>query len=133
MTLEQVLQTQGADELQFRSDARAHAIRAIKSDLVLEAVARHEGMEVSAEELGAEISSLAAALGREPKDVAKSLERSGQVVSLAGDIIRSKALDFLVEHADIVSVGESRAADEVSQETEEPSAPPEQDPAEGES
>jgi hypothetical protein len=33
--------------------------------------------------------------------VARSLERSGQVVSLAGDIIRSKALDFLVENADV--------------------------------
>jgi trigger factor len=68
---------------------------------VLEAVARQEGIEVTAEEIGREIGSLAAAIGREPKDLAKSLDRSGQVVALAGDIIRSKALDLLVEHADI--------------------------------
>jgi trigger factor len=68
---------------------------------VLEAVARQEGIEVTAEEIGREIGSLAAAIGREPKDLAKSLNRSGQVVALAGDIIRSKALDLLVEHADI--------------------------------
>jgi FKBP-type peptidyl-prolyl cis-trans isomerase (trigger factor) len=73
-----------------------HAIRAIKADLVLEAVARQEGLEVTAEEIGREIGGLAAALGRDPKDLAKSLDRSGQVVALAGDIIRSKALDFLV-------------------------------------
>jgi trigger factor len=103
MTLQQLLDAQGFDELRFRSDARAHAIRAIKADLVLEAVARQEGIEVTAEEIGREIAGLAAALGREPKDLAKSLDRSGQVVSLAGDIIRSKALDFLVEHADIRS------------------------------
>jgi hypothetical protein len=30
-------------------------------------------------------------------------ERTGQVVSLAGDIVRSKALDFLVDHAEIAS------------------------------
>ncbi len=116
LTMEQLLESQGFDELRFRSDARAHAIRAIKADLVLEAVARAEGIEVTADELGSEISSFAAALGRDPKEVARTLERSGQVVSLAGDIIRSKALDFLVEHAEIVSVGESRAADEVSDE-----------------
>jgi len=30
-------------------------------------------------------------------------ERTGEVVSLAGDIVRSKALDFLVDHAEIAS------------------------------
>jgi hypothetical protein len=50
-----------------------------------------------------DMEALAAALGREPKDLAKSLDRTGQVVALAGDIIRSKALDLLVEHADIRS------------------------------
>jgi len=38
-------------------------------------------------------------------------ERTGQVVSLAGDIVRSKALDFLVDHAEIASEGESLKAD----------------------
>ena len=44
---------------------------------------------------------MAQAYGREPKAVAKDLERSGQVVTLAGDIIRTKALDLLVERADV--------------------------------
>ena len=70
---------------------------------MLEAVARQEDIQVTAEEIGREIGGLAAALGREPKDLAKSLDRTGQVVALAGDIIRSKALDLLVEHADIRS------------------------------
>ncbi len=103
MTLPQLLEAQGMDELTFRSEARDHAIRAIKADLALESVARQEDLQVSEEEIGREISALASALGREPKELAKSMTRSGQVVSLAGDIIRSKALDILVEHADIRS------------------------------
>ena len=103
MTLEQLLDSQGFDELRFRSDARAHATRAIKADLVLEAVARNEKLEVTADELGTEIAQLAQMLGRDAKEVARSLERSGQVVSLAGDIIRSKALDLLVQHAEVQS------------------------------
>jgi trigger factor len=103
MTLPQLLETQGFDELRFRADARAHAVRAIKADLVLEAVARQEDLQVTPEELGREIAGLAQAMGRDPKELAKSLDRSGQVVALAGDIIRSKALDLLVEHADIHS------------------------------
>ena len=77
------------------------AIRAITSDLVLEGIARAEDLEVTADEIGAEIAQLAQAYDRDPKDLAKQLDRSGQIVTLAGDIIRGKALDLLVEHADI--------------------------------
>ena len=102
--LEKMLELQGWDEARLRADSREHAIRAIKSDLVLEGVARSASLDVTAEEIGAEIAVLAQAYEREPKAVAKDLERSGQVVTLAGDIIRSKALDLLVERADIETV-----------------------------
>src|ERR687898_236368 len=88
----------------FRGPPRQPAIRAITSDLILEGIARGASLDVAAEEIGAEIAVLAQAYGREPKAVAKDLERSGQVVTLAGDIIRSKALDLLVERADIETV-----------------------------
>jgi trigger factor len=130
MSLDQLLESQGFDELRFRSDARAHAMRAVKADLVLEAVARNEDLEVTAEELGAEVAQLAQMLGRDVKEVARSLERSGQVVSLAGDIIRSKALDLLVENAEVENTeiedtevtsgdGEGPASDQVSSEVGE--------------
>jgi trigger factor len=127
LTLEQLLGLQGWDEDRFRADARAHAERAITADLALEAVARAEGLQVSAEEIAQEIGQLAQALGREPKDVAVSLERTGQVVSLAGDIIRSKALDVLVEHAD-VTIGSG--ADQAEQVSEAPPDTPEDKPEE---
>jgi trigger factor len=117
MSLQQLLEAQDVDELRFRADARAHALRAIKADLALEAVARSEDLQVTPEEIGREIAGLAQALGREPKELAKSLDRSGQVVALAGDIIRSKALDLLVEHADIRS-------DAAPQERKEPAEDP---------
>lgn len=101
ITLEQVLESQGWDEARLREDSRDHAIRAIKSDLVLEGIARAEKLEVTAEEIGTQIAVLAQAYGREPKELAKALDRNGQVVTLAGDIIRGKALDLLVERADI--------------------------------
>jgi trigger factor len=123
MTLDQLLEAQGFDELRFRADARAHAVRAIKGDLVLESVARREELEVTPEELGREIASLAQALGRDAKEVATSLDRSGQVVALAGDIIRSKALDVLVEHADVRSDVTAASDDTASDETDAPPEP----------
>jgi trigger factor len=108
LSLDQMLELQGWDRDRLQDDSRDHALRAIKADLVLEGIARGEGLEVSAEELGAEIGSLAQAYDRDPKELAKQLDRSGQIVTLAGDIIRTKALDVLVEHAEITD--ESPAA-----------------------
>jgi trigger factor len=122
-TLDQLLASQGFDELRFRADARQHAERAIIADLVLEAVARAEDIQVTPDELAQEITGLAAALGREPKEVAKTLESSGQIASLAGDIIRSKALDILVEHANIRLKEDGISSDA----SNEPSSEPEQD------
>jgi trigger factor len=110
-TLDEALDAQGWDELRFRADARDHAIRGIKADLVLEAVARTEDLQVSGEELAEQVATLAQALGRDPKDLAKTLNSSGQMSSLAGDIIRTKALDVLVDNADVVT-GDALSADD---------------------
>jgi len=104
-TLEALLESQGWDELQFRSDARSHAIRGLKEELVLEAVARQEGIKATKEDVESEIRSLAETTGRDAREVTRILERSGQVASLAGDIIRTKALDLLVEVADVSTGG----------------------------
>jgi trigger factor len=104
-TLEDLLEGQGWDELRFRSDARAHAVRALKAELVLEAVARQEGITATKEEVEREIRALAETTGKDAREVARILERSGQVGSLAGDIIRTKALDLLVEAADVSTGG----------------------------
>ena len=119
LSLEQMLELQGWDRDRLAQDSRDHALRAIKADLVLESIARAEELDVSAEEIGAEIGSLAQAYDRDPKELAKQLDRSGQIVTLAGDIIRSKALDVLVEHADISEeTGEDETAERDSAEGE---------------
>ncbi len=101
LTLDQMLEIQGWDRDRLQRDSRDHALRAILADLVLEGVARAESLDVEAEEIGAQIGQMAQAYDRDPKELAKQLDRSGQIVTLAGDIIRSKALDLLVERADI--------------------------------
>ena len=102
VSLDQVLEASGVDELEFRSDARSHALRAIRADLALEAVARAEDIQVSDEEIDAVVRDIAGQLGRDHKEVRRSLERTGQITSLAGDIIRDKALNLVVERAEVV-------------------------------
>ena len=124
VALEQLLEAQGWDEERLREDSRDHAVRGIKADLVLEAVARAADLEVTAEEIGAEIGGLAQAYGRDPKELAKQLDRSGQSVTLAGDIIRGKALDLLVERADIVTESDAAPEGEASPEEADADAAP---------
>jgi trigger factor len=107
VTLEQVLEASDVDELRFRSDARSHALRAVKADLALEGVARAEGLEVTEEELDEAVQALAKSLGRSPKEVRRSLEATGRITSLAGDIIRDKALEVVVENAEVADEGRS--------------------------
>ena len=118
-TLEALLESQEWDELRFRSDARAHAVRALKSDLVLEAVAKQEGIKATKEDVEREIRSLAEATGKDAREVVGILERSGQVGSLAGDIIRTKALDLLVEGADVSTGGAPATTEPVPPEDQE--------------
>lgn len=101
ITFETVLESEGIDEIAFRSDARDHSIRAIKADLILEAISRQEDLEVTSEDIGREIAALAQLTQQDPRELAKRMNETGQISSLAGDIIRSKALDVLVEHATV--------------------------------
>jgi trigger factor len=103
ITLERLMEAQGIDELRLRADARAHAVREIRQDLALEAVARAESLEASPEEVDTEVRKLADAAKQDPKALRRALERSGRMMVVVGDIIRSKALDLVVARADVIS------------------------------
>ena len=98
-SLEQYLQATEQTSEQVEADLHAQSERAIKAQLVLERVAEAEGLQASDEEVEAEIRRQAQRVGRDPEDVRRALgaERAGVI---RGDILRSKALAFLVEHAE---------------------------------
>ena len=98
-SLEQYLQATEQTSEQVEADLRAQSERAIKAQLVLERVAEAEGLQASDEEVEAEIRRQAQRVGRDPEDVRKALgaDRAGVI---RGDILRSKALALLVEHAE---------------------------------
>jgi trigger factor len=110
--LDQYLQGAETTQEQIEADLRAQAERAVKAQLVLEAVAAAEGMEASDEEVEAEIQRQAQRIGRDPDDVRKALGQ-GRAGVIRGDILRTKALTFLVENAD-VRAAEGEAASETA-------------------
>jgi trigger factor len=96
--LEQYLEALGQTSADVEADLRAQAERAVRAQLVLEAVARAEGFEATDEEIDAEIRRQAQRVGRDPEEVRRALA-DGRDGVISGDILRSKALAFMVEHA----------------------------------
>jgi len=101
MSLEQYLESQGFTEEQIETDLRRQAERNVRAQLILEEVGRRESFQVSEDELREEVRYHAETLRVDPASLAKQLQNRGRLLSLAGDIIRRKALNLLVEKADI--------------------------------
>ncbi len=93
------LRITGQDEETFTEDLRERATRALKTRILLEGVASAEAMEVADEELAEAMGDLADSSGRTGDEVRSALRASGQEQALAGDILRRKALDFLISRA----------------------------------
>jgi trigger factor len=97
--LERYLESTGTSAEQFQADLEAQAKRAVKAQLVLEAVAKAEGLEVSGDEVEEEIQRQARRVGQDPDKVRQLFTGSRSGV-IRGDILRSKALALMVEAAD---------------------------------
>ena len=88
-------------ELEIRRDVRDQASRSVKAELLLEEIARQQEIGVAEEELGREIALAAAQAQRDPKEVAQNLVDSGRVGAVAADIMRRKALDYVVRSVNV--------------------------------
>jgi len=84
---------------------RPTAEKTVKVKLLLEKVAELEGIEVTDEDLEAEIQKLAdAAFGGDYVQARQSLEERGLLGMIRQDVLRQKALDKLIELAEIEEV-----------------------------
>ena len=101
LTLDQYLTSQNLTEEQIEADLRGQADRNVRAQLILEEVGRREGFQVSEEELREEVRYHAETLRTDPDQLAKELGERGRLMALAGDIIRRKALNLLVEKAEV--------------------------------
>jgi trigger factor len=89
---------------EFRREQRAAALESVKSLLVVDEIARREGLEATEEDLAREVERFAAASGRRPAAVRARLERDGALDRLGVGVRREKALDFVLGRATLVPV-----------------------------
>lgn len=100
--LEQYLAMTGADPEQFSQELRDTATNGVKVDLALRAVADAEHLECTDVDLQEEIDGVAARVGQSSEEVRDRFERVGQLSAVRSDIRKRKALEWLLERAEVV-------------------------------
>ena len=91
----------GIDWAQFREAQREPARMAVASALVLDEIARREGITVSSEDVDKEIEQFAVRAGRTPAALRAQLEKEGGVARLSSGLRREKAVDLALARARI--------------------------------
>ena len=98
LELEQYMAYAGTDINKLRENYREPAASNVKIDLVLEAIAKAEGIKVEAEDLDKEVANMAAAYGATPAQVKKIIAEQGRLGDLAGTVLRRKTANFVIDN-----------------------------------
>jgi len=101
VTLDDYFRVSGVDQETFVDDLRAQAELSLRNQLVLEALAEAEGIEVTEEDLSSTLRALATQSG-DPVAYLRAFRESGRELALASDILRSRALDVVFSNANPV-------------------------------
>lgn len=94
------------DEARVREESRDAAAYQVRTHLLLEAVAKKEGLAVTDEEVDARIQRMAEANRQTVETLKRALQRSRQIERLRGDLLSDKALQLLIDRAQIEEVEE---------------------------
>ena len=95
LTLDQYMQFSGSTMDKLKEQVRPEAVDRIQSSLVLEQIAKEENIEVSEEDVNAEIEKMAAMYGMEA-DKLKEYVGDSEKESMKKDIAIQKAVDFVM-------------------------------------
>jgi trigger factor len=89
----------GMDWRQYRDAQREASVNAAKADILLDEIARREGVEVLDAEVDAEVARFAERLRKPKETVRKQMEQEGDLTALRARIREEKTLDLLKANA----------------------------------
>lgn len=113
---QQYYQIAGVDPEEMKQRVRPDAEDTVKKELVLDAIARAEGLEAEEETVLHEIGHLAEDSGQSPEQVAQMMRANGTYSMLEEEVVRQKALELIAENAVPVEMpAEEQAEEEIAQ------------------
>jgi trigger factor len=120
-SVSQYLEATGQTPEQVVEGMREGASEAVKADLALRAVAEGEQLDPTDADIDTEIERLAESNQMKPAELRRNLERADQMPAVRSDWKKSKALEWLVEHVEVVDAD----GQPIDRALLEPDSPPE--------
>ena len=99
MSLDMYMQYTGLDMAKIRENQRPVAEENVKTDLVLDAIAKGEDIQVDMADVDAEIAAISAQHGASPEEVKKIIKGNGTMGLLLANILRRKAAHVVIDSA----------------------------------
>jgi trigger factor len=103
MNIDMYYQFTGQSAEDLKGQMQEDAQKRVRNNLVLEAVAKAEGIEATQEEIQAELEKLAQMYGRSADEVAAIFANNGNLQTLVNDIVTRKTVDFLMENSKVAA------------------------------
>ncbi len=102
ISIDQWLSATGQSPDSFIESLKEQSMKAVKVDLALRAVAVAEGLDVDDDDLNAEYARVALQVRQKASEVRKAYEKNDAVTDLVAQMRKTKALDWVIEHAEVV-------------------------------
>lgn len=99
MNLDAYLKYANMDMAKLREQYKESAAIAVKTDLMLDAVAKAEDIKVENTDINAEIALLAATYGTTPQEVSKIIKKNHSIGNLVATVLHKKAANFIIDSA----------------------------------
>ena len=99
LKLEDYLKFSNKTVEELREEYKETAAENVRTDLVLDAIAVEEKIEVTPDDMNREIFMMAQNFGANPQEVWDIIAKEGRVSMLAGSVARKKAARFIVDNA----------------------------------
>ncbi len=97
MKFEDYIKYMNTDIKAVRENYRESALIGVKTDMLMEAIVRAEALEVSVEEIDAEIGVIAKGYGAEVADVKAIISGQGKMSFVVDSILRKKAAQLIID------------------------------------
>ncbi len=112
LSLEKYLEFSGRSMEEMRKESRPNAERAVKTEVALMELANREDLEASDVDIDAECTKVALMTNTDLDVIKDRLMKTGQYSVLIFTILVKKAIDFLVDNANIVPYEEEKKENE---------------------
>ncbi len=96
--VEEFFSYSGLDEEEWREENREDAHKRARNNLVLEAIAAAEDIEVNEEEINEQVEEIASQNDQDPEQIKQFLQMQGQLEDLKRGLKMEKTIDFLLEN-----------------------------------